>query len=83
MPLSPRTSPPKKFPALSPLLLSPLRVLDDNSVQALGLLLLNIDGLHVAIQLLLGALFVVSLPADAHAKSEGDAFDAALPDFLV
>jgi hypothetical protein len=52
-------------------------------VQALGLLLLNIDGLHVAIQLLLGALFVVSLPADAHAKSEGDAFDAALPDFLV
>lgn len=52
-------------------------------MQTLSLLLLNINSLHIAIQLLLGALFIVSLSADAHAQSEGDAFDAALPDFLV
>jgi hypothetical protein len=52
-------------------------------MQALGLLLLDIDSLDVAVQLLLGALLVVSLSADAHAQSEGDAFDAALPDLLV
>jgi hypothetical protein len=59
------------------------RVLNNHGMQTLSLLLLNINGLHIAIQLLLGALFVVSLSADAHAQSEGDAFDAALPDFLV
>jgi hypothetical protein len=52
-------------------------------MQTLGLFFLDIDGLHIAVQLLLGALFVVSLSADTHAQSEGDAFDAALPDFLV
>jgi hypothetical protein len=52
-------------------------------MQTLGLLLLNVDGLHVAIQLLFGTLLIVSLSADAHTQSEGDAFDAALPDFLV
>lgn len=52
-------------------------------MQALGLLLLDIDSLDVAVQLLLGAFLVVSLSADAHAQSEGDAFDAALPDLLV
>ena len=59
------------------------RVLDNNSMQTLGLLLLNVDGLHVAIQLLLGTLLIVSLSADAHTQSEGNAFDAALPDLLV
>jgi hypothetical protein len=52
-------------------------------MQALGLLLLDIDSLDVAVQLLLGALLVVSLSADAHTQSEGDAFDAALPDLLI
>jgi hypothetical protein len=52
-------------------------------MQALGLLLLDIDSLDVAVQLLLGALLVVSLSADAHAQSEWNALDAALPDLLV
>jgi hypothetical protein len=52
-------------------------------VQTLGFFLLDIDRLHVAVQLLLSSLFVISLSADAHTQSEGDAFDAALPDFLV
>src|SRR5271168_2266717 len=52
-------------------------------MQALGLLLLDIDSLDVAVQLLLGAFLVVSLSADAHAQSEGNAFDTALPDLLV
>src|SRR5947209_8536683 len=59
------------------------RVLNDNSMQALGFLLLDIDCLDVAVQFLLGALLVVSLSADAHAQSEWDAFDAALPNLLV
>lgn len=52
-------------------------------MQTLGLLLLDIDSLDVAVQLLLGALLVVSLSADAHAQSEWNALDAALPDLLV
>ena len=52
-------------------------------MQALCLLLLDIDSLDVAVQLLLGALLVVSLSADAHTQSEWNAFDAALPDLLV
>jgi len=43
------------------------RVLDNHSLQTLGLGLLDVDGLDVAVQLLLGALLVVSLSADAHA----------------
>ena len=70
-------------PSIESVSVTSSRVLDDNSMQALGLLLLDIDSLHVAVQLLLGALLVVSLSADAHAQSVGDAFDAALPDFLV
>jgi hypothetical protein len=52
-------------------------------MQTLGLLLLDIDSLDVAVQLLLGALLVVSLSADTHAQSEWNALDAALPDLLV
>ena len=52
-------------------------------MQTLCLLLLDIDSLYVAVQFFLGALFVVSLSADSYAQSVGDAFDAALPDFLV
>ena len=58
-------------------------LLDDNGVKTLGFSALDIDSLHVAVQLLFGALLVVSLSADAHAQSEWDAFDAALPNLLV
>lgn len=61
----------------------PLRVLNDHGLQALGLALLDVDGLHVAVQLLLGALLVVTLAADAHAQAERHTLDARLPDFLV
>ena len=59
------------------------RVLHNNSVQSLGLFLLDIHGLNVAIQLLLSTFLVVTLAADSHTESEGDAFDAGFPDFLV
>jgi hypothetical protein len=52
-------------------------------MQALGLLLLDIDSLDIAVQLFLSALLVVSFSTNAHAQSEGDALDAALPDLLV
>ena len=52
-------------------------------MQALCLFLLDIDSLDVAVQLLLGALLVVSLPANTHAQSEWNAFDTTLPDLLV
>lgn len=60
-----------------------LRVLNNDGMQTLSLALLDVDGLDVAVQLLLGALLVVTLSADAHAQTEGDALDAALPDLLV
>ena len=59
------------------------RVLHNNSLQPLGLAILDIHRLHVTVQLLLGTLLVVALPRDADAQSEGDAFDAAFPDALV
>lgn len=58
-----------------------LCVLDNGGLQTLGLL--DVDGLDVAIQLLLGALLVVTLAGDADAQTEGDALDAGLPDLLV
>lgn len=59
------------------------RVLNNNSMQAFALLLLHINGLDIAVELLLGAFLVVALSADAHAQAERHAFDAGLPDFLV
>lgn len=53
-----------------------LRVLNDNCLQTLGLSLLDIDGLYIAVQLLLCTLLVVSLSADTDSKSEWDTFDA-------
>lgn len=50
-------------------------------MQALGVL--NVDGLHVAVELLLGALLVVTSPGDADAESVRNALDALLPDLLV
>lgn len=58
-----------------------LSVLHHGRRQALGVL--DVDGLHVRVQLLLGALLVVSLAADAHSQAEGDALDSGFPDLLV
>jgi len=60
---------------------NPLRVLDDGGLQTLGVL--NVDGLHVRVQLLLGALLVVSLTGDADAQTERNALDAGFPNLLV
>jgi hypothetical protein len=59
----------------------PLRVLDDGSLQTLGIL--NVDGLHVRVQLLLGTLLVVSLTGNADAQAERNALDAGFPYLLV
>jgi hypothetical protein len=58
-----------------------LLVLDDGGVQTLGVL--DVDGLYVRVQLLLGALLVVTLTGDADAQAVGNAFDTGLPDLLV
>lgn len=55
--------------------------LDNNSDQALGIL--NVDGLDVAVELLLGVLLVVSSAADADTESVRDTLDTLLPDLLV
>ena len=60
---------------------SGLVLLNDDGDQALGVL--NVDGLDVAVELLLGVLLVVSAAADAHAQSVRNALDALLPDLLV
>jgi len=58
-------------------------ILNNHGLQALALLLLDIHSLHVAVQLLLRALLVVTFPRDADTESVGDALDAGFPDFLV
>ena len=50
-------------------------------MEALGVL--DVDGLHVGVQLLLGVLLVVTLPRDAHTQTERHPLDTALPDLLV
>jgi hypothetical protein len=59
----------------------PLRVLDDLGVKTLGVL--DVDGLDVGVQLLLGALLVVTLTADAYTEAERNALDTRLPHLLV
>jgi hypothetical protein len=71
---------PRNFPLFYARPRIPL-LLDDNSVEALGVL--DVDGLDVAVQLLLGALLVVTPAGDADAESEGAALDTLLPDLLV
>ena len=58
-----------------------LRVIDGGGVQTLGVL--DVDGLDVGVQALLGTLLVVTLAGDADAETEGDALDTGLPDLLV
>ena len=59
----------------------PLRILNNNSLKTLCAL--DVDSLDVAVQLLLCALLVITLTADAHADPEGDVLDAGFPDFFV
>lgn len=50
-------------------------------MQALGVL--GVDGLNVAVQLLLGILRVVSPPGDAHTDTVRNTLHTLLPDLLV
>ncbi len=50
-------------------------------METLGVL--DVDGLHVAVQLLLGTLLVVSPAGDADTDAVGNALDTLLPDLLV
>lgn len=59
----------------------PNLLLDNDSVETLGVL--DIDGLDVAVQLLLGTLLVVTSSGNADAQSVGDTLDTVLPDLLV
>ena len=58
-----------------------LLLLDGGRDQALGVL--DVDGLDVAVQLLLGVLLVISSSRDSDAQAVVDALDALLPDLLV
>lgn len=50
-------------------------------MQTLGVL--DVDGLDVGVQTLLGTLLVVTLAGDANTETEGDTLDTGLPDLLV
>lgn len=50
-------------------------------MEALGLL--DVDGLDVRVELLLGALLVVTLAGDADTETERNALDTGFPDLLV
>lgn len=50
-------------------------------MQTLGVL--DVDGLDVGVESLLGALLVVTLAGDADTEAEGNALDTGFPDLLV
>ena len=58
-----------------------LSILNDDGSQTLAVL--DIDGLDVAVQFLLGAFFVVAFARDADAEAGGNFLDASGPDGLV
>ena len=58
-----------------------LSILNERGLETLGAL--DVDGLDVAVELLLGALLVVTSPGDADADSVGNALNTLLPDLLV
>ena len=58
-----------------------LSVVDGGGVETLGVL--DVDGLDVGVEALLGVLLVVTLTGDADTETEGDTLDAGLPDLLV
>lgn len=59
----------------------PSLLLHNDRGKALGVP--DVDGLDVAVQLLLGVLLVVSSPRDADADAVGNTLDALLPHLLV
>ena len=70
------------FPSDSPISwLIHLCVLNNGGGQALGVL--DIDGLDVAVELLLGTLLVVTFPRDADPDAVCDALNTLLPHLLV
>ena len=58
-----------------------LCVLDNGGLETLGVL--DVDGLDVGVELLLGALLIVTLARDADTEAEGNTLDTTLPDLLV
>lgn len=56
-------------------------LVNNGGLETLGLL--DVDGLHVGVELLLGALLIVTLTRDAHAQTERDTLDTGFPDLLV
>jgi len=60
---------------------SHLSVLDDLGLETLGVL--DVDGLDVGVELLLGAILVVTLTRNADTETERDALDTGLPNLLV
>ncbi len=58
-----------------------LSILDNLGVQTLGVL--DVDSLDVGVELLLGALLVVTLTGDADTETERNALNTGLPDLLV
>lgn len=58
-----------------------LSILNDNVLETLGVL--DVDGLDVGVELLFGALLVVTLTGDAYTQAEWHTLDTGLPDLLV
>jgi len=58
-----------------------LCVLHNRRLQTLGVL--DVDSLHIRVQLLLGTLLVVTLTRYPDTEAEWDTLDAGLPDLLV
>ena len=58
-----------------------LCVLDNGGLETLGVL--DVDGLDVGVELLLGALLVVTLARDTDAEAERNTLNTTLPDLLV
>jgi hypothetical protein len=58
-----------------------LRILDDGGLQTLGIL--DIDGLHIRVQLFFGTFLVVSLTGNANSQAERNALDTGFPHLLV
>src|SRR3569833_589580 len=64
-----------------PSLMSLSLLFHEHSLQTLGIL--DVHGLNIAVELLLGVLLVVSSPRDADPESIRITLDTALPDLLV
>ena len=56
-------------------------IFDDHCGQALGIL--YVDCLHIAVQLLLGTLLIITLPRYPHPQPERHTLDTGFPYFFV